>query len=97
MIKLHKIRVLLVFTVALLAMGGSNVPSAQATTDDNGHVIINEPDIRQTPQEIQEKKDDKTRQNIIELAVFIAVIAIGLVVYLNKGKSLKKKKNSRKK
>ena len=97
MIKLHKIRVLLVFTVALLAVSGSNVPSAQATTDDNGHIIIEEPDIRQTPQEIQQKKDEKTRQDVVEAVVIIALIAVGLVVYFNKNRLFKHKKHSRKK
>lgn len=118
MIKLGKVNLAILISLALLAfsMGPGRVVMAatdpdgrtiiednaplntsKQTTDDNGHVIINEPDIRQTPQEIQERKDAETRQNIIELAVVIAIIAIGLVVYLNKGRFLKKKKYSRKK
>lgn len=82
-----KIRVFLLPLALSVLIGVSVSPVANAATDDNGNTIIEEADIRQTPQQIQQKKDRESRDNLIKISVIIFIIIVGgSIVYLNRGK-----------
>lgn len=77
-----------------IVLSPSSTPLA---TDPNGKIIIEEADIRLSPEEVQRRKDDEVMKNTIILVVSLTGMGfVGLMIYLGKDKFFKKKKRTRK-
>lgn len=77
-----------------------NVGSENNESDIPGsHGINDESNMTETPQEIQQRKDENTKKNLQAIAVVsvLGIVIIGFVAFVYKNKQSTRKKRSRKK
>lgn len=90
MIKLGKVNLAILISLALLAFSISPGQVAMAATDPDGRIIIedNAPlnNSKQTPDEF-----------LILFIILVAIVILGSILYINRNKLFKHKKHSRKK
>jgi hypothetical protein len=90
MIKLGKVSLALLISLALLTFSMSPARVVMAATDPDGRTIIEDDSplstSKQTPDEL-----------LVSFIVVAALVILGSILYLNKNKMFKHKKKSRKK